>query len=703
MVRCAVRSGKSAEQFRKALWLAAFLSGLLTNEAQADDVLFHYEPPDVERVYPLEGPTVVPEPAPQAPAEAPSPSAPQPTLPAPTLPAAPTEPEPVFGASASVKKPSPGAVRITATAARDMPGSFGDPLRILDALPGVTPVASGVPYVYVRGAPPAAQGYVYDGIPLPQLFHAAFGPAVIYPRTSGPIRFYAGVAPAQYGRRAGGLVLAEGIPPEPRLGAELELRLIDLGGWVEVPVGDGSVTFSGRAGDWRAALFLAESLGLVDPGTTFNYWDGQLRIKKPITRRATAELVWLGSFDNFQQPDVNADDQLRTASVQLEFHRVETRLVQRLDRGEVGSALRLGFDNSQLGNAVAVQALSVGPRVWSKVRIDGGHTLRFGGDLYTSTGSIQNQPDGSLGSPEGYVEVRLPPLAEAPARNQGGVYAEAELQTSERTRLEAGARFDYWSVDANIDVAVDPRLRFSVQARDDLTLHAAVGTAHQPTVFLLPLPGLTDVALSKGLTRSIQSEIGAAQDLPGSLRLEVQGFLHQYDRLLLPELVSDGVITEDPPLSSAISYGTEMFLVRDPKERLSGWISYTLGWAEADSGPDVIGKFKPDFDVRHVINAVLKLNLSSGFVIGGRLQARSGRLIEQLNPRYAQRLPWFVRADARFGYGWKGRYANMLAYFEWFNISLSREYLDADCFVGQCTAESGPLLSLPILGIRAER
>ncbi len=680
--------------------LSAYLTVAIVANAQEGEV--RYQPPDVERVYPIDG--AFPRPV-ESPDEV-SPGVAEPSPPVAKVPEAlppVAEQELEFGARAAVYKPTPGTLRISSPAARDLPGAFGDPLRILDALPGVTPIASGVPYVYIRGAPPAAQGYVYDDIPLPQLFHGAFFTAVIHPRATGPIHLYAGVPPARYGRRAGALVLAEGLKQQPKFGAELELRLIDSGAWVETPFGgDGVITISGRIGYPVLALAIAESLGILASGTRFNYWDGQLRIRKPLNKRLTAELVWLGSFDAITLSDVNADDQIRAGATRLEFHRIETRLIQRLERGEFGAALRLGFDNSDLGDAVSVRSYSIGPRVWSKLRLQGGHVLRAGADLYTYSGAVENRPGGSLGSPEGYIEVRLPPIAEASGRNQGGTYAEAEIQTSERTRLEIGARFDYWSVESKIDVAFDPRLRFNVDATEDLTLHAAFGTAHQPTVFLLPLPGLTDVALSDGLTRSIQSEIGAAYALPGSIRVELQGFLHHYDRLLLPELITDGVITEDAPLASAIAYGSEFFLVRDPSESISGWISYTLGWAEADSGPEVIGKFRPDFDVRHVINTVLKIDLPRGFMIGGRMQARSGRLIEQLNPRYAQRLPWFVRADARVGYRWQGRWALMTTYLEWLNIGVVREYLDADCFVGQCTAQSAPPVSLANVGIRAE-
>jgi len=161
-------------------------------------------------------------------------------------------------------------------------------------------------------------------------------------------------------------------------------------------------------------------------------------------------------------------------------------------------------------------------------------------------------------------------------------------------------------------------------------------------------------------------------------------------------------VPENPPLVSANSYGIETFLKRDMSERLSGWISYTLAWAIADSGPDVVGKFKPDFDVRHVLNTVGSYRVWRGLTLGGRMQARSGRVVEQLNPRYTQRLPWFVRMDARVGYAWRGRYADMTAYAEWLNLFAQQEYTDADCLLGVCRAKRAPVIALPNLGVRAE-
>jgi hypothetical protein len=590
-----------------------------------------------------------------------------------------------------------GSWQVSNEAARDLPGAFGDPLRVLDALPGVVPWASGLPYGYVRGAPPASVGYVFDDIPLPQLFHAALGPAVIHPRMTGSMRLYGGVPDARYGRRAGGLLLAEGTTPKPTFGAEVELRLIDAGGWVEAPVGNGTVTVSGRIGYPRLAFLAAEQVGAVDRGSTANYYDGQLRYRTQLDERNRAEVVWLGSYDSVHLPGLSNDP--AAGATKMQFQRIEPRLVHRLRRGEMGTAFRLGYDASELGSALSVSSYVIGPRFWTQLKL-GRVGLRVGGDLYTTRGKLTNGA-GTIGGPEGDIKVRLPPLAAASARNQGGIFIESSLPLGQSARADVGMRVDYWSASSKIDVAVDPRLRVVQPLPRNVEVHAAAGLAHQPTVFLLPMPGLTDVALSSGLTRSVQSEVGASYDLRADTRLEVAGFYHQYRRLLLPELLQDGYVPDNPPLVTADSYGMEVF-ARHTGDRVTGWISYTLSSAIADSGRKVVGKFRPDFDVRHVMNVIAQYRVYKGLTVGGRFHARSGRVVEQLNPGYTQRLPWFVRADARISYGWDGRFGKMLAYVEWLNFLARREYLDADCFLGQCTANTAPPISLPNLGVRAE-
>src|SRR5262245_37914819 len=96
-------------------------------------------------------------------------------------------------------RPPPHATSLSRTEVHLMPGAFGDAFRAIDALPGVTPLASGVPFFYVRGAPPGNVGYFIDGVRVPLLYHVVIGPSVIHPELVERVDVYRGGYPASYG------------------------------------------------------------------------------------------------------------------------------------------------------------------------------------------------------------------------------------------------------------------------------------------------------------------------------------------------------------------------------------------------------------------------------------------------------------------------------------------------------------------------
>ena len=65
----------------------------------------------------------------------------------------------------------PGATTVTPAELREMPGAFGDPARVIEALPGVIPLGSALPFYFVRGATPSNTGYFLDGMRLPLFSH----------------------------------------------------------------------------------------------------------------------------------------------------------------------------------------------------------------------------------------------------------------------------------------------------------------------------------------------------------------------------------------------------------------------------------------------------------------------------------------------------------------------------------------------------
>ena len=644
-------------------------------------------------------------------------------------------PEPVeelmYGTDVVVARPPAGALRLTLEEARNLPGTFGDPFRAVEALPGVTPIFSGLPYFYVRGSPPSGTLYSYDSIHMPILFHLGLGPSVVHPRMVGPLRLYSGVAPARFGRFIGGVIEAEGPDAtEDDIRGEAELRLLDVNAFVRAPIGKGELLLAGRYG------YPGLVLSLASPDTSLSYWDYQLRFQYPLGRRTRFELVGLGSFDRLANSETDRDpatgEETTTESVLgIHFHRAEARLIQRFGHFEYGAALRFGWGTSFLDERggpgapeeVGVQSTHFGPRFWwsgRRPRL----AFRIGGEMFGAAGDIDigDMADGAATSAMNPAANQF--LASVAARSLAAVYLELEWSPSRWMTYDLGFRSDLWMAGGTAELALDPRLRGTLHVHPKLDLHVAVGVSRQPAVFFLPLPGLDEVAVARGPQVALQSEMGLAVELTPDLELEAQAFVHRYTGLLFLDLflddetcLEDGIACERvevPDRVSGLSYGAEIFLRADPKLRVSGFLSYTLSWAQLDAlaGLD----YTPSFDVRHVLNVAGRAQIiEDRLSFGLRLHVRTGKpigvtyfSIEDLQlQRYEQRLPTFYRLDAEIALQWRTSWARFRLSLEWLNLTFSEEPTGIHCGDRLLSAPTAPCevfraqaIVLPNLGLR---
>ncbi|HEY1533637.1 MAG TPA: TonB family protein, partial [Polyangiaceae bacterium] len=287
---------------------------------------------------------------------------------------------------------------------KDMPGAFGDPYRAIEALPGVVPIASGLPYFYVRGAPPGNVGYFFDGIPVPYLYHFAAGPGVLSPAFVDHVDLYPGAYPARYGRFAGAIVAGEMAPPSYRLHGEATIRLIDSGATIEAPFagGRGSVMVGGRFS------YTAAVLSLIVPDVSLSYWDYQGRARYELDADNSIEVLSFGAGDflsdiETQSVELSSDDPNRptfTTSrrennlVDVGFHRLDLRWDHRINGGNWRNALLLGLDRTGADNGnVEVTNHMIGARTEYHQALDASLTVRAGADaLFESLAQkVQNQ------------------------------------------------------------------------------------------------------------------------------------------------------------------------------------------------------------------------------------------------------------------------------------------------------------------------
>jgi len=303
-----------------------------------------------------------------------------------------------------------GSLHIPRSETRLIPGAFADPFRVVEVLPGVAPVLSGIPYFYVRGAPPGDVGYRIDGIPVPLLFHVGAGPSVIAPALVDRVDLFPGAYPAEHGRVAGAVIAGETMTPSSVARGEAQARIFDAGAMIEQPFanGRGSVLLGGRYGYTQAIL------SLVAPDYGLNYWDYQARIAYRINATDTVSAFAFGALDRLTNEVVD-----RTL-FDTQFHRLDLRWDRHTEQSHTRLALTLGSDhvlNGQEGPAGAGSELR-----------DTTARLRFEANQRLSPQlRLRGGADAGLTNVKTEVDIFGPRVTTQPARVDfaGGAYADA--------------------------------------------------------------------------------------------------------------------------------------------------------------------------------------------------------------------------------------------------------------------------------------
>ncbi len=622
-------------------------------------------------------------------------------------------------------RPEPGRQEMTGAEVRQMPGSFGDAFRAIEALPGVTPVISGLPYFLVRGAPPGNTGFFLDGVRVPALFHLGVGAAVVHPGLIDRVDFYQGGYPARFGRYTGGILSGEVLPAPEHAHAEAEVRLLDAGALVSVPIdgGRGDFLASGRYGYHGPLLSLfAPTIGLA-------YWDYQTRVRWRPTDSDEIGAFAFGSYDSLTQRDDNTH---RTSEILgIKFHRVDLRWDRRTGvDGTLRVALTLGYDRSSTGEAqadlesaaAAIQSESVRLRTEWSDHAGGLADVRIGADasverynvlLPTIAPDVGSSPTTGIAEPGG---------ASLQTDFDSGVYGELTWRPVPALELRPGLRIDAFTsrspatptteASERALVGVDPRLAVRWQETKILAWLAALGVAHQASNIPLPSPGLQFSQLSRGLQSANQYSAGAELKLPADFTATADLFLHDYTGLA--DYLESCPTGETTCTFNGRAVGLEVLVRRTLTRSLSGWLSYTLSRAERDAY--YLGTWirrLSEFDRTHVFNLVLAADLGAGWRSGARLVGYSGlpysTATGSIGPPDA-RGPPFVRVDVRVEKRWRALGGRLSLVVEWLNALLNKEAFVASCqsfFVGSTIGSScapnviGPI-TFPSIGLEGE-
>lgn len=608
---------------------------------------------------------------------------------------------------------------------RDVPGTQGDPLRVVNSLPGVAPLHGLLPYAVVRGAAPGNTGYYLDGARVPALFHVALGPSVIHPFFIDAVDFYPSGPPARLGRYISGIIEARTkAARRDRVHGEAELRLTRAGMFLEIPLNRAMLPgckakhrVTCRRGEGKGSLTLAGQysytaglLRLARANARIQFWDYQARFDHPAGPRADLTLFAFGSYDEIGPRTATNDVGEPTKAepwARYAFHRIDSRIRQRLRRD--GSALyRVVFGLDQTGvTNIKTNEWRVAPRVDVRMPLTEHLTLGFGIDQEFQIFRLDKQ----LSELEDVNVEDIALLFSERFVSASGAYLELLAQ---RGGFEArpGVRVDVYAQfgssayvptakSSTYAVGVDPRVAFRERVARRWTLKQSVGLYHQPPSFPIPIPGIESFGFERGLQRNLQASFGYEFEiLNDRLRLSQEAYAGWLTNLQDYEL---GEAAENEPVEeledvitnvTGWAYGLETMLKLDPGMRMFGWVAYTL--SRSSRIFPIGGRAASNWDQRHILNVVLGYRINRKWNFGFRLHYHTGRpwtapeddetVIEALGSRRNNaRLPAYFQLDLRVERNWHFANWSLDVFLDVVNGTLSNE-------VFQCTADEGSLL-----------
>jgi hypothetical protein len=631
---------------------------------------------------------------------------------------------------------------LTADELRLIPGSFGDPLRALQSLPGVARPNFLEGTIVVRGAEGLNTATYIDEVPVPYLFHWFVGSSVINPALLDDIEFYPGGMPSRFGDSTQAVVNArlQTKRPKPGLHGRVSLDTSDVTASLETPIGNWDVEVGGRysvlGGIIGAATQIASAARGEDPkDATWVapwYFDYAARATGRVTDKDTVKVSAFGSRDVLQihLPDDSLDgirDQLPYDPGKLidsTFHRLQLRW-DRKDGAWTSSTWVAGgyeqqanvipgfgqfFDvpsNTRLSAWTAiVRREDRFPLRWPGGRMQTGLDFRVMPTTVENLGKIQ--PD-----------LTVPTTEDVPWRASGW----AELQQDiGKTWIAPGLRMQVHRFDDRTWLAPEPRLSMRHRLDPRWTVTAFAGRFTQ-----MPPPERYAGALGNArqpLMDAWQTSAGLEARWPGGLEIDATVYGTTFGNLLVQDWrleVEQGAVNPDGTTNAAdtaqvittyypvrgYAFGAEAMVRWRPANGFFGWIGLTASKSlRVEDGRT----FPGDYDQPLAGVVVAGYSAPKDWRFSGRFRATSGQpytpLLGVYRPDSASwegmrgevnsaRFPVFHQLDLRIDKTFVKRRARWTTYVDVANVTMAKNPIFATYTPNY--SEFVPLLYLPIL------
>ncbi len=612
-----------------------------------------------------------------------------------------------------------------------VPGSFGDPIRVIENLPGLAraPFIGGA--LIVRGANPQDSGVYFDGVEIPLLYHFGGLTSVVNAEFLEDISFYPGGFGAYYGRATAGIVDVSSRKLKLKgCRGYGEFDVLDAGFFFACPITVGelpTVTFAAAARrsyiDAILPLVLDTFLGTQQAIVAAPvYWDYQVKAETTPLPGMTFSLFGFGSDDDLKVLSRNTGGSGFNIGFHQTFHRLVGRWEWRLGPDVKHTfqpfagltRIEINATNDGVGGGPETDA-EIGIYTWNwgirdelQWTLNDAAVARVGVDYLGQTfGTSFNIPlpleIGSFPRVFPRVEGSEQSFDSSGLNNAVGAYVEAELTPFQGFKLVPGVRIESTiftflpgdtpageqSAAAETQLFhIDPRLTARWELWPRSVLKGAIGVYRQAP----QAQELTPEAGNPNLLepRAVQIIGGIEQGLTDKVNIDVQLYMTNRDLLVQNSNAVRAVADSDQvdPLfynngGRGYTVGAEILLRHEISEYFYGWVAYTLSRTVVDLDENDSSFDLTDFDQTHILTLVGSTNLPWGFTFGGRFRVVSGNLQRfplgsvhdldttdylGLGNSTRERLPYFHQLDLRLDRKFVFEQFSATAYLDVLNV-----------------------------------
>ncbi|MEQ1500948.1 MAG: TonB-dependent receptor plug domain-containing protein [Myxococcota bacterium] len=603
---------------------------------------------------------------------------------------------------------------------RRVPGSFGDPIRALQALPSVARPRSIEGALVVRGAEADNTGAYVDGVQVPFLFHLLVGKSVIDPSLIDRIEFYPGGLPARYGDVAQAVVDArtdDGPLVGGGLHGDIHVDLMEIGGATRIPLpADFDLRLSGRS-SWLSSVVRAGQLvrnevaGLSNDqyrpaGLRVPYSDFYAKLAHPVGAHGEVFAAAFGADDAIrtipERQDLNGDgdwDPLPvlpegTVDLQNQLQNHFTRVVLGLNTAgevvETHTRAAVGRDHQR--NLIEGLGLFTGTPQDLDVHTRSAWLAHRTRITASDAVAIEAGVDGRI------RDATLVELGVGPAGDQEGpAIDDAQVWVGPHAALEwtAGPLWvspgireaSHQLVGAWVHV-VEPRGAVRLKLADPVTLRGFAGRFSQaPTADRYAIDGEPPL-----LIRGTQVSAGAEVGIGGAWSVSVDAYRSWFSDLVVTgeravlspaeyEFAQDLAFDPSYVVTTGDATGAELLIRRLPADGWFGWLGASVGRSVRDLDGGIVPS---DYDTPFDATLMVARDLPRGWGVSGKVRSGIGQPYTPLGAVYvtsldiytpvtgdanAERSPAFFQLDVRIDKTWIARSSRWTVYLDLYNAT----------------------------------